>query len=147
MISIAFHLDEIPFVQEGESNTLKGYARKFIDQWCAMADMTPIWIDETKTLRKTNKTAFWSWQELLDEFAADHHFVFLDRDGSVYLDEFEHPIDNVIYCIGADYGKPFGDLDPLDCEKVRLRNARKCHGFTVVPMVTSSRMLTQAIGV
>ena len=103
-----------------------------------MAGMTPIWIDETRTLRKTNKTAFWSWQEMLEELH-DHRIVFLDGAGDIELKDFEHPEDNVIYCVGSD-PDGFGDLDMTDKETVRLPIQGKWHGFTVVPIIAAARM-------
>ena len=138
-VSIAFFLDELPFVEGLPSNVLKNYTRKFVDQWCSMANMTPIWIDGTKTLRKTNKNVFYSWSEMIANFP-DHNIIFLDPNGNEYLDEIEHPKDKVIYCIGADEEKGFGDLNINGFQSVKLRRYGNWHGFNVVPIVVAARM-------
>lgn len=139
MKAIAFHLDEIPFVDGPSSEALKGYARKFIDQWCAMAGLTPIWMDVTRTLRKTNRNVAWSWTEFAQEFSPDHHLVFLDPAGTTPIADFDHPADGVIYCIGADEDG-FGDLDLSPYDTVRLPCDQR-YGFTTAAIVAADYML------
>lgn len=138
MISVAFPVDEIPFV-DGEPHALRGYARKFVDKWCAMAGMTPIWIDETQTLRKTNGNVFYTWTEMLESLS-DHRFVFLDSGGGLFLDQMQHPERNVIYCVGYDREEGFPGVDLGEQETVRMRRAGQWHGFTVVPIIAAERM-------
>ncbi len=126
---------------EGDSNKLKGYARKFIDQWCSVAGLTPIWIDETKTLRKTNLTAFWSWQEMLDAFGDTHRVVFFDPKGDIDLTDLPPLKGEFIYCVGSDEKRGFGEVDLTQYETVRLSRVGVWHGFTIVPIVAASHML------
>jgi hypothetical protein len=63
-----------------------------------------------------------------------------------YLDEYEHPQDNVIYCIGSDFdgfdGKPISELPG---PKLKLRQIPKEEGewyaTTVIPLVAYDRFL------
>lgn len=141
MKSIAFYVDGIPFIESTVSGTpLEDVARKFVDQWCAMAGMTPMWVNASQTMRKTNSNVFWSWEELLEKHGHDHTFIFLDEAGDETIEHLEHPDKDVIYCIGADYDEPFGSIDLSKQRTVRLPVNRSCYGFTVVPVVTTSRM-------
>lgn len=141
MRSIAFFLETIPFIDSTISHTpILGATRRLVDQWCAMANMTPIWIDTTEVLRKTNGNVFWSWEELVEKHGEDHTLIFLDESGDVTIEHLEHPDDNVIYCIGADYEEGFGSVDLSKQQTVRLPVNKSCYAFTVVPVVTTSRM-------
>lgn len=119
---------------------LKDVARRFVDQWCAMANMTPIWIDTSEKLKKTNGNVFWSWEELVEKHGEDHTLIFLDESGTETIEHLEHPDDNVIYCIGADYEEGFGSIDLSTQQTVRLPINRSCYAFTVVPIVATSRI-------
>jgi hypothetical protein len=67
-----------------------------------------------------------------------------DSDG--FLDEYKHPEENVIYCIGSDFDG-FDGKDPskLPGEKLRLRQIEKEEGewyaTTVIPLVAYDRFL------
>lgn len=47
-------------------------------------------------------------------------WVWFDPDGETILDEYEHPADNVIYCIGSDF-TGFGEHAPDPANKMRIR--------------------------
>lgn len=138
-VAIAFALSEFPFV-EGKPEEKIGYTRKIADQFAVMCGgIDIVWIDETKSLRKTNKNVVWSWEELFDQFPG-HRFVFLTPQGNNYLDEFEHPKDNIIYCIGHD-ATGFGELDISKAETLKLRTDRSCYAITVFPFVVYDRFV------
>lgn len=65
----------------------------------------PAMVDLEKLFRRKNTHPFNF--RTLEEALADPIFdgftwVWLDANGTTYVDEFAHPVDNVIYCIGHD---------------------------------------------
>ena len=76
----------------------------------------------------------------------DHAKIFLTPDAPITFDEYAHPADNVMYCIGSDNvdldGKTDAELDVLG---TRLRLAylsqRTLFAGTVLPIVCVQRWL------
>jgi hypothetical protein len=88
----------------------------------------------------------------IDEAMADPRFkdltwVWLSlEDSDEYLDEYVHPSDDVIYCIGSDFdGFDGKDVTTLPGPKLRLRQIEKetCEWYatTVIPLVAYDRFL------
>jgi hypothetical protein len=67
-------------------------------------------------------------------------FVWLDHRGTVVLDEFKHPEDHVVYCIGSDL-TGFDEMPEREGPKVRLRNDSEMFANIVVPIVCYDRYL------
>jgi len=86
-------------------------------------------------------------EALADARFKDHTWVWLAlTDGANYLDEYKHPADEVIYCVGSDFDG-FDGKDPskLPGPKLKLRQIHKRIGewyaTTVVPLVAYDRFL------
>lgn len=79
----------------------------WMDKWLNFFGVIPIVIDREGPYSKKNPTDYFLYktlQEAIDDTAHKNDlWVWLDRDGNDFLDEFEHPKDNVVYCIGSDF--------------------------------------------
>lgn len=83
---------------------------------------------------------------LSDPLFDNHDWVWLDIHGEGYLDEFTHPVDNVIYCIGSDFiGFDGKDLSTLPGAKLKLRQlpdqTGEWYAAMVAPIVAYDRFL------
>ena len=77
----------------------------WIIKWCGNYGVHPVIIDPKKIHNRSDTPPFYF--RSLEEALAHPAFlgcswVWMDANGSTYLDEFVHPQDNVIYCIGDD---------------------------------------------
>jgi len=94
----------------------------WIVDWAGLYGVHPIAVDLIGEFRQTDRPPF-HFRSLADALASPvfhgHTWVWLDAQASVYLDEFEHPADRVVYCIGEDFSG-FQDLD-AEGPRIRLR--------------------------
>ena len=100
----------------------------WVDKWCALGDMWPVCIDASATEEEVARTQPPLVCRTLEEALAlptfhGHTFVWLDPQAQVYLDEFAHPEDGVVYCVGSDV-VGFGGLDH-EGPRVRVREQRR----------------------
>lgn len=129
-----------------------GFKKTWIGKWCWMYNLTPIIID-TSGERKTKETPpFWfhSLQDVLkhDEFK-DKKYIWFDHHAEKYVDEFDHPAEDSIYCFGEDLNG-FGDFDiwKHEGEKLKVRPTndkiepnQPFHVAITVPIVVHDRFL------
>jgi len=77
----------------------------WIVSWAGLYGIHPIAIDRDGLNRQSDHPPFnyRSIEEALtDHRFADHTWVWLDCAGTSYVDQYAHPKENVIYCIGDD---------------------------------------------
>lgn len=73
----------------------------FIDQMVAMYGYQWFMIDRTGT--KRGERVFSSLdQAIRDSRFADYTWVYFDINATNYLEDFTHPVDNIVYVIGSD---------------------------------------------
>jgi|GEM_PF-4630600 len=118
----------------------------WIDKWCAMYGLRPIVIDKERGKPDGTKNGF--TYSSLDEAVKnkkykDHKWVWLDSEGDKILDEYDHPKNNVIYCVGSDYNGFGRNNGKLKGDIVKIRQFKDINRFaaTVVPMVIYDRFL------
>ena len=68
---------------------------------------------------------------------ADKTWVFMDSRRGVELAEFDHPVDNVVYCTGADDVGFDGHLLPKGV-RVRIATQERC-AFPILVLVACDR--------
>ena len=83
---------------------------------------------------------------LSDPANAGFDWVWMDAKGGVLLDKFEHPEDNVIYCVGSDYiGFDGKDVMTLPGTKVKLHTLpdydAEWFASLLVPLICYDRFL------
>lgn len=126
-----------------EEDTFIPNERTIIDQWCAMDGMTHLVIDKTQKLRQTNGNIFSTIEDAVRKFP-NHEFVFMSEKATKTLDQYTHPIDNVIYCVGSDTDG-FQNFDisgyPNFQLKTTVKQGNHWYASSVVPMIIADRML------
>jgi hypothetical protein len=94
----------------------------WLSKWAGLYRIHPVVIDLAGRNRLSDKPPF-NFRSLQDAHDSPHlagyTWVWLKANGAVYLDEFAHPADNVIYCIGDDQ-TGFQGLD-LPGPSIKLR--------------------------
>jgi len=80
--------------------------------------------------------------EAVQETYPNYTFVYFDPTATTYLDEFNHPEDNVVYVVGHDnYG--FGDSDISNGTKIKLRTLHpepfEAHAFSCLSSAIQDR--------
>jgi hypothetical protein len=99
------------------------------DWWGSMYGLRPIIIDPTGKW-KTSKDGLLRAYESLDHAIADpdfkfHTWVWMDANGAVFLDEFDHPQAAAIYCVGSNlhgFGRPVEELGGIS---VKIRTPQE----------------------
>lgn len=77
-------------------------------------------------------------EALADSDHADDTWVWLHAEADDYLDEYEHPEENVIYCVGSNYdGFDGKDINELPGVKLKLRQPPRHVGEWFAGMVTA----------
>ena len=131
------------FLFYNEHETLVPNQRVLIDSWCSMAGMNHIMVDKTASLRRTNGNVFGTIGEAVEAHPG-HQWVFLSEKAETTLRSFEHPVVDVIYCVGSDTDG-FQGLDLAPHSSVRLSTSHRpnneWHAALVVPIVIADRML------
>lgn len=119
---------------------------KFITKLCGHYSLHPIVIDKLGDWPE-KKNVYHSIAAVLDDVRFKNtQFVWLDASGDQHLDEFEHPEDNVMYCVGADIEGFDGiHIDELPGVKIKLRQPLRQEGewfaSIIVPLVVYDRFL------
>jgi hypothetical protein len=67
-----------------------GYDWGYLDLYGDLARTPRVW---------ASLQAMWD-----DPALADHSWVYFDGDGDQYIDEFDHPLEDVVYITGANEG-------------------------------------------
>ncbi len=67
-------------------------------------------------------------------------WVYFHSQAKKTLQEYEHPEDNVIYCIGSDTTGLSGGPEDFDGDVLRLGN-REFHAASILPLVAYDRAL------
>lgn len=114
----------------------------WIDKLCGTYNFYPIVIDQENAGK--NDFTYASLDDVLkDKKYKDYKWVWLDSKGDQILDEYEHPKENVIYCIGSDFDGFGRDISKLKGDKVRIRQDKKEDWFAaiIVPLVIYDRYL------
>jgi hypothetical protein len=94
-----------------------------INKWGSSFGMTPIFMDREGLLRPSRSVKIFRHinEALADPDLAQLTWVWLHSSGDTILDEFDHPKDNAIYCIGSDRVGFERDVSQLPHHHVRLR--------------------------
>jgi hypothetical protein len=79
--------------------TMCGYDWGYLDLYGDLAETPTVW---------TSLQAMWD-----DPALADHDWVYFDGEGEQYIDEFEHPAEDVVYVTGANEGGYRDEADNL----------------------------------
>jgi len=127
-----------------ESDTLLPNNRAQIDQWCSMVGFDHLIIDKTKTMRKTNGNVFYTIQEAIDAFPT-HEFVFLEQMANTKHTEFNHPSDNVIYCVGSDtdgfQGFNTSSYQTITLDNKRTKEESGYYASSIIPLLLADVFL------
>lgn len=113
-----------------------------IATWAGNFGLRPIYINRGLITGKSKSVMVF---DTLDDAIAEPRlsgmtWVWLDADGDVYLDEFEHPKNRVVYCIGSDYNGFDGrDVSELPGTHVRLRQKQEMYSVMVAAMLCYDR--------
>jgi len=117
----------------------------WIHKLCGTYGVEPLVIDPTGTWPTERpdlpQLVYHSLQDVLaDTRFADHTFVWLDNAAEQSLEDFEHPENNVVYCVGSDVDG-FGGV-VAEGPRVRvLRSTVEFFAAIVVPVVCYDRWL------
>lgn len=118
----------------------------WIDKWLWIAkDLFPICIDpeadeaECADLARVPKVYPSLTAALKCPSLAGMTWVWLDPNCTAYLDEFDHPKDNVIYCIGSDISGFNGE--DSEGPRIKVRDLGDIHAAIIVPFVVYDRKL------
>jgi len=121
-----------------------------MDRWITMFGMIPVVIDRDPKRWNRSQAAIDRLKRVYpviqDAFSEPefrgHSWVFLEANASLqFIDEYSHPPDNVIYCIGSDnVGFDGMTKSELDAQGVRvtlrtIRPGASYYGSFVVPLV------------
>ena len=104
-----------------ELDRWEGCSTKFISTYgfnYVVIDRVGTWLDKSKHP--------WVYPNVDEALADPDHvgdtWVWLDANATTYLDEYAHPTNNVIYCVGSNYdGFDGKDISTLPGVKLRLR--------------------------
>lgn len=130
-------MDDPKFLFYKEDGGREGFTTKFIGTYgmhYVVIDRQGRWLAKSKHpwVYPTVDAA------IADPDHAGDTWVWLHADADMYLDEFEHPAENVIYCVGSDYdgfdGKSISELPGV---KLKLRQPASHIGEWFAGMVTS----------
>lgn len=113
-----------------------------ISKWAGMFGMLPIYIDSHGRRRPSRSIKIFSHIEeaIADPDLRKLTWVWLDSGGDVYLDEFEHPTSNVVYCIGSDYvGFNGVDVSEFPGVRVKLRQEVDLYAVMAAAMLCCDR--------
>jgi hypothetical protein len=114
----------------------------WIHKHCGVYGYVPVVIDPTGTWSTERpdlpQLVYHSLRDVLqDARFHGHTFVWLDHTATVFLDEFTHPADDVVYCIGSDRDG-FGGVE-WEGPRVKLRLTGEFFAAFVVPIVCYER--------
>lgn len=105
-------------------------------------NMNQIVIDTIGGMKYSDELPVFSTINEAIEFYKDYTWVFLDHRADSYIDEFDHPIDNVIYAVGSDYTGLFNDKKPEGkLIKMRAREEGEHYASLIVPILLYDRFL------
>jgi hypothetical protein len=96
-----------------------------VDYWCGLfKDLRPAFINRNDCSVPSERSGvprFASYKDARSsELLSDLQWVWLDEVGDINLDEYVHPVDNVVYVLGQEQ-EGFGDcLTPGDHVRVRI---------------------------
>lgn len=127
------------------TNFDKSYA--WMDKWQAVYGMQPVTIKREGTLSKSLKSFRTIKEAVNDPDLSKLKWVWMCPGvDAEYLDEFDHPEDNVVYCIGSDYdGFDNLPVDELPGVKIKLRqpvgHTGEWFAAMVIPLVVYDRFL------
>ncbi len=119
----------------------------WIDKLCNTYGFSPIVIDKERGDKKGTKNGF-TYSSinyvLKNPKFKNHKWIWMDSKGDKFLDEYEHPKDKAIYCVGSDFGGFEGkDIKKLKGDKIKIRQDEPDDWFAamVVPLLVYDRYL------
>jgi hypothetical protein len=115
-----------------------------IAKWAYDFDMDVVYVDREGLLSPSKSLKIFSSiaEALVDPDLSKLAWVWLTADGDVALDEFEHPKDDVVYCIGSDYvGFEGRKANDLPGKHVRLRFDDEWYAVMTTAMLCYDRFL------
>lgn len=114
-----------------------------ICKWAGMFDMLPVYIDRDGRRGKSKSIKIFPHIEeaTVDPDLRKLTWVWLDSGADVYLDEFEHPDDDVVYCIGSDYVGFDADISEFPGVRVKLRQESDLYAVMAAAMLCCDRSM------
>ncbi|MHA2426509.1 MAG: hypothetical protein ACXADB_00515 [Candidatus Hermodarchaeia archaeon] len=125
-----------------ESSTFNN-SESFVDKNLWYSGLEAIVIDREGGRRSKVIPTYTTITEFLsDKQWDDYTLYWFDEKGTVILDELDHPIDKVIYCIGSDVdGFDGKDVSTLRGSTVRIRYPTTFFAVQCVPIICYDRYL------
>ena len=118
----------------------------YMKRFAWLHDMDVVVIDRKGDMPGSAKRFATIADAIADPDLSELTWIFLDACGETYLDEYEHPADDVVYCIGSDFdgfdGTPHDEL-PGTLLKLRQVPEHTGEWFAsiVAPLVVYDRFL------
>ena len=118
----------------------------WLDHWCNKFGLLPIIIDRVSKAPKSLPNFKTVQEAIADDRFSNLEWVWLHPAAKMYLDEYNHPNDGIIYCIGSDFDGFDGmTVDELLGTTLKLRQPVEREGewyaSLVVPIVAYDRFL------
>lgn len=120
-----------------------GKRAPLLNKYVALFGMRGITIDPSGQRKRDTALRFASVAEAMaSPLLEGLTWVWLDPRGEKYLDEYEHPKDDVVYCVGDDViGFDGMSFEEIPGEKIKVRDWGETFAACVVPMVAYDRHL------
>ena len=112
------------------------------DFWCSLFRIKPVLINCNDARVPSEQSGVLCFKTLDEAINSDElqnlTWVWFDFRAETYLDQYKHPEDNVIYCLGDDYNG-FGDTE-INGDFIRVRiPAGEVHSSLIVPLICYSQ--------